>query len=93
MGDPICDFFRMKLYENRMVVCVADGCSWGIKPRRAAEAATKAFVEYLEHQKKQMPTAQAVASHILEGFAEVWNETHKNTYKERERETGRIFCE
>jgi hypothetical protein len=28
-GDPICDHFNMKVYENRVLVAVADGCSWG----------------------------------------------------------------
>lgn len=35
-GDPICDSFRIHVYENAMIWCLADGCNWGERPKQAS---------------------------------------------------------
>lgn len=52
-GDPICDQFRVNLYENRAIVCIADGCNWGPK---VLEAATRACDEFVEQLHNALPT-------------------------------------
>eukprot|EP01108_Squamamoeba_japonica_P001623 TRINITY_DN1703_c0_g1_i4.p1 TRINITY_DN1703_c0_g1~~TRINITY_DN1703_c0_g1_i4.p1 ORF type:complete len:420 (-),score=91.12 TRINITY_DN1703_c0_g1_i4:112-1371(-) len=49
-GDPICDQYRVNLYENRAIVCIADGCNWGPKVLEAANRASNEFVDYLHER-------------------------------------------
>eukprot|EP00324_Dicrateria_rotunda_P005514 CAMPEP_0206167608 /NCGR_PEP_ID=MMETSP1474-20131121/28954_1 /ASSEMBLY_ACC=CAM_ASM_001110 /TAXON_ID=97495 /ORGANISM="Imantonia sp., Strain RCC918" /LENGTH=400 /DNA_ID=CAMNT_0053572375 /DNA_START=30 /DNA_END=1229 /DNA_ORIENTATION=+ len=46
-GDPICDRFYLQLYEETSIICLADGCNWGIKPREAAILACNEIVTFL----------------------------------------------
>jgi len=60
LGDPICDCFCAKLYENRVISVVADGCNWGNRPRTAALKARTAFVNQMkQHQHEIMNTHDA----------------------------------
>lgn len=43
--DVICDQFYVKALGNRVVFALADGCSWGIKSRKAAQIASKVIVD------------------------------------------------
>jgi hypothetical protein len=50
------------LYENRAIVCMADGCNWGPKVLEAATRACDTFVDYLHHAlTKFVETKQAKA--------------------------------
>ena len=42
-GDPIADSFVARVYENRVVLAVADGCGWGAAPALAARTAVRTF--------------------------------------------------
>jgi hypothetical protein len=77
-GDPICDQFRINLYENRAIVCIADGCNWGPKVLEAATRACDEFVDVMHaalltftetKQSKTVLTAALQAAHmkIFEG--------------------------
>eukprot|EP00324_Dicrateria_rotunda_P002203 CAMPEP_0206160658 /NCGR_PEP_ID=MMETSP1474-20131121/6971_1 /ASSEMBLY_ACC=CAM_ASM_001110 /TAXON_ID=97495 /ORGANISM="Imantonia sp., Strain RCC918" /LENGTH=294 /DNA_ID=CAMNT_0053562131 /DNA_START=282 /DNA_END=1163 /DNA_ORIENTATION=- len=44
LGDPICDRFYIHLYEQTSIITLADGCSWGPKPREAAMLACNEIV-------------------------------------------------
>jgi len=46
-GDPIADRFHCKIYGDRAIICIADGCNWGKKVVEAADRASVAFVDYL----------------------------------------------
>jgi hypothetical protein len=46
-GDPIADRFHCKVYGDRAIICIADGCNWGKKVVEAADRASRAFVDYL----------------------------------------------
>jgi hypothetical protein len=47
-GDPICDSFRVRTFINGAVVCIADGCNWGARPKKASNVAKDTFVSFLE---------------------------------------------
>ena len=46
-GDPICDHWCTRLYNNCSIVCLCDGCGWGPQAQQAAIKASRAFVEYI----------------------------------------------
>lgn len=53
-GDPVCDSYCIQiLEENSVIMCITDGCNWGVRPMEASNRAKNAFVEYLRlHQHK-----------------------------------------
>ena len=44
-GDPIADVYAILAHPNSAILAVADGSSWGIKPRLAAKCAVRAVME------------------------------------------------
>eukprot|EP00731_Ephydatia_muelleri_P037783 Em0562g6a len=46
-GDPIADVYAVVVRQNNTILAVADGCSWGHKPRLAARCAVRGSMEYL----------------------------------------------
>lgn len=54
VADPVCDVFNVKLYENRGIIALADGCSWGHRPREAALKASAAFMNYVDAHHNEM---------------------------------------
>eukprot|EP01125_Pyxidicula_operculata_P011412 TRINITY_DN3738_c2_g1_i3.p1 TRINITY_DN3738_c2_g1~~TRINITY_DN3738_c2_g1_i3.p1 ORF type:complete len:1577 (+),score=500.93 TRINITY_DN3738_c2_g1_i3:781-5511(+) len=85
LGNPICDQFILERYHNRTLFAIADGCNWGVKPRNAAKAAVKTFIEFnrryifdsstdtTQHiMKSFLRSFAAVQTKILEGFEENW---------------------
>lgn len=69
-GDPICDRYFVKLFENRMIGALADGCNWGERTRRAAKKACKAFTLYLNESHRKPKNLQEIAKLMLGGFAD-----------------------
>lgn len=47
-GDPIADSFSLKLWRNRTIICVCDGCGWGPRARAASVKANQAFLDCVE---------------------------------------------
>lgn len=47
VGDPIADVYTCVVRGNNTIAAIADGCSWGKKPRLAARCAVKASVEHI----------------------------------------------
>eukprot|EP00013_Stygamoeba_regulata_P029667 CAMPEP_0177651328 /NCGR_PEP_ID=MMETSP0447-20121125/12482_1 /TAXON_ID=0 /ORGANISM="Stygamoeba regulata, Strain BSH-02190019" /LENGTH=623 /DNA_ID=CAMNT_0019154387 /DNA_START=56 /DNA_END=1927 /DNA_ORIENTATION=+ len=70
LGDPICDRFAVQLYENRVIATVADGCNWGPKPRDAAKAASKAFVNYMRSHQNIVREASDACILLLRAISE-----------------------
>lgn len=67
-GDPICDAFHVKLFSNRALFALADGCAWGFRPREAARRATKAFIHYLEQHQQQIHDVKEAGHFLLRAF-------------------------
>eukprot|EP00012_Vannella_robusta_P010305 CAMPEP_0206206828 /NCGR_PEP_ID=MMETSP0166-20121206/15219_1 /ASSEMBLY_ACC=CAM_ASM_000260 /TAXON_ID=95228 /ORGANISM="Vannella robusta, Strain DIVA3 518/3/11/1/6" /LENGTH=716 /DNA_ID=CAMNT_0053627455 /DNA_START=955 /DNA_END=3105 /DNA_ORIENTATION=+ len=63
-GSPICDTFQYRLYSNRAILAVTDGCNWGIRPKMASRIANKTFVEYMEDHQGSIHTVRE-AGHLL----------------------------
>lgn len=63
-GDPICDYYRIELFSNAAILCVADGCNWGDKPRRAAQVVTETAASFVKRYLPQMKTIADVI-HML----------------------------
>jgi CRP-like cAMP-binding protein len=68
-GDPICDQFCVERMENKAIFAVADGCSWGSQPRRAALIASRTFCEFVKHNLSQMTTIREAGKLFLHAFA------------------------
>ena len=47
VGSPIADVYAVAVRENSAILAIADGSSWGKKPRLAARCAVRAAVEYV----------------------------------------------
>ena len=45
------DHYFIELYPNRLLVALADGCNWGLRPFNAALKAAEGFVQYLRTAK------------------------------------------
>jgi hypothetical protein len=63
-GDPICDHWSARLYNNCSIVCICDGCNWGTRPQQAAIKASHAFTEYL-NENLNFDTIEDVGHHLL----------------------------
>lgn len=68
-GDPICDRICAKLFENRIICCIADGCNWGDMPRKAAKRAVKYFIQFIEQNYKEITSIRACGSILLAALA------------------------
>ena len=69
VGDPIADVFGLQVRENMAVLALADGVSWGIKPRLAARCAVRAVMEHVSANLsdiREHPTSHKVSSVLLE---------------------------
>jgi hypothetical protein len=41
-GDNVwCDYFQVQVINQCALIAIADGCNWGVKPKKAAETACK----------------------------------------------------
>ncbi|KAL6045894.1 TipA [Balamuthia mandrillaris] len=69
LADPICDYFRCKIYENRVVAALADGCGWGNGPAEAARRAAHAFVSFFEERHHTINDLREAGRLILRALA------------------------
>lgn len=72
-GDPICDQFCLRIFKNRTIFSLADGCNWGIKPREAASRACLSFSKYVNKNHHRLTTTQDAGLVCLEALAEANN--------------------
>jgi hypothetical protein len=68
-GDPICDRFAVSLFQNRSILCIADGCNWGPRPRDAATNATNAFIHYVKSHHHDTLDVKEFGPLLLRAFA------------------------
>jgi len=67
-GDPICDHFAINVYDDRLIVGIADGCGWGSKPRAAATNGIKAFFQYVAKHLSALKTVKDGGTLILDAM-------------------------
>ena len=69
VGDPVADVFGLQVRENMAVLALADGVSWGLKPRLAARCAVRAVMEHVSANLsliREHPTSHTISSILLE---------------------------
>jgi len=80
-GDPLCDHYFIELYPNRLLVALADGCNWGLRPYNAALKAVEGFIQYLrtskintldESSKILIRAIWHAHYKIVEGLPDIW---------------------
>tara|TARA_R110002050_G_scaffold286458_1_gene436862 strand:+ start:228 stop:1235 length:1008 start_codon:yes stop_codon:yes gene_type:complete len=70
LGDPIADQYKLRVYENRIVFALADGCSWGERPRMAAQKACEGFVSYLTENLRKINNTGDAGTLMLQALSE-----------------------
>lgn len=83
-GDPICDRYYLKMYENRIVIALADGCNWGERPRKAAKRASKRFIEIIDEYHDQIVSVRAAGPILLYAYSEA----HKSIIRDFDEESA-----
>ncbi|KAL7721677.1 PPM-type phosphatase domain-containing protein [Entamoeba marina] len=64
-GEPIADRYSVKMYENCIISCIADGCGWGEKSRKASTVAIN-FLEKAIHTNELGPTVRDIGNQLVE---------------------------
>lgn len=80
-GDPICDRYGVRIYENRGIFVIADGCNWGERPKLAAQYATNSVLDYLSSNMSSINCVQDAQVHLLRSFVEAQNAICKKPEK------------
>lgn len=70
LGTPNCDMYQCKLYKNRLIACVTDGCGWGQRSKNASVTANKTFVDYIEKQISNVTDIQSAALVLVKAIQE-----------------------
>jgi hypothetical protein len=68
-GSPIADRYAIRHFANATVASIADGCGWGNRPRLAATAAQRTFIEYVSANTAQANNVTDVADVLARAFA------------------------
>jgi len=68
-GDPICDSYRIHTYENSVLVCLADGCNWGERPKEASNRARDGFIFYLSERIQDAKTLKDVGLMLINALS------------------------
>jgi len=69
MGDPIVDGYRVSAYDNGLVFCLTDGCSWGDLPKEASERTKSSFMSFMQKKLNEMKSTKDVSGHLLSALA------------------------
>jgi len=67
-GDPIADSFTVRLYENRIVAAVADGCGWGPASALAARTAVRVFNSFVKARRHACSNVRQAMQLVLDAF-------------------------
>ena len=86
-GDPICDAFQYKLYSQRAILAVTDGCNWGDRSRNASRTANRVFVEHMEAHQASIHTVREAGHHLLRAASHA-HTAIKEEAKQRREESG-----
>jgi serine/threonine protein phosphatase PrpC len=68
-GSPICDSYLARFQGNTAILCVADGCGWGVRSREASMKAKCGFVEYVDQNVTKCTTAADVSKVLVRAVA------------------------
>lgn len=83
LGDPICDHFAARIAPGRQIYAVADGCGWGQPSARAAQAASRTFVNYIHSRRRNIVDLKSASLEVLLAMAEANANVKRSTTGER----------
>ncbi len=69
-GDPICDSYVAQLHNSSAILCLTDGCGWGMRPRDASHTACNRFTEYIHNHLSEVKDSHALAKLLFHGLVE-----------------------
>eukprot|EP01125_Pyxidicula_operculata_P009973 TRINITY_DN3286_c0_g1_i2.p1 TRINITY_DN3286_c0_g1~~TRINITY_DN3286_c0_g1_i2.p1 ORF type:complete len:1041 (-),score=173.71 TRINITY_DN3286_c0_g1_i2:514-3636(-) len=71
-SEVLCDAFCIRKIGNRMAIVLCDGCSWGHRPRAAAQAASKEFCHYLTDEENilEVTNTETLVSRLKHALTE-----------------------
>lgn len=70
VGSPNCDAYRCRIYKNRLIACVTDGCGWGARSKKASTIANQTFFDYVEKQISNAVDIQSASLVLLKALQE-----------------------
>eukprot|EP01087_Luapelamoeba_hula_P012615 TRINITY_DN3525_c0_g1_i1.p1 TRINITY_DN3525_c0_g1~~TRINITY_DN3525_c0_g1_i1.p1 ORF type:complete len:647 (-),score=126.37 TRINITY_DN3525_c0_g1_i1:32-1972(-) len=73
LGHPIADYFLARLYANRSLLALGDGCGWGRPAAEASCIAANTFLSYLTSKMKEIISVRDAGRLILRAFSEAHN--------------------
>jgi hypothetical protein len=69
-GDPNADAFYATLDDNRAILAIADGCSWGLRSYKASRSALEGVSQYLLAHEDQMTDLRNAGRLLLRSLSE-----------------------
>lgn len=67
-GDPIADNFAVRVYDNRVVAAIADGCGWGLASALAARTAVRTFNSFVKARRHALGNVRHAAQLVIDAF-------------------------
>ncbi|GAT95147.1 hypothetical protein CL6EHI_062550 [Entamoeba histolytica] len=82
IGNPICDYYQLLLYNNTIIQCLCDGCGIGIAPKLAATAAGQAAVQSIAKEIRECSNIKEIAENMIRAISDA----HDNIFVVAENE-------
>lgn len=70
---PICDTYRIDIYQDVTALVICDGCNWGHRPQTAAHIARNAVCDYIKSHIDKIEDCKQAGHELQESF----NYAHK----------------
>jgi len=64
-GDPVADAFAVCFYPDSTILCICDGCGWGVGSAGAAQKASRQLVKTLSAFQEDFLTVNKIGAYLL----------------------------
>eukprot|EP01105_Mastigella_eilhardi_P016174 TRINITY_DN36_c0_g2_i1.p1 TRINITY_DN36_c0_g2~~TRINITY_DN36_c0_g2_i1.p1 ORF type:complete len:438 (+),score=105.24 TRINITY_DN36_c0_g2_i1:77-1390(+) len=91
-GEPNADAFAAVVYENQAVIAIADGCSWGVKPYRAARHAVLGVANYISLHDEPVKDVHEAGRMMLRAMCEANNQIFARAKDTWDAGTTTLLC-
>ena len=68
-GDPIADYYYIRIFGSAIILSLADGCNWGEAPKLAASLAASNFVGYIQNRLHLCKNSRTATELIINAFS------------------------
>jgi len=72
-GFPIADHYHCQILHSRAILCLADGCGWGVSSAEAARSAAHRFVDYVRERQESIRSVRDAADLLLRACCSAHN--------------------